>query len=138
MEASLSLSDDARHGVAACPQVVSVCHPPGGPVLPDTACEAVFRSECLPVLTPACICGSWVLANGSLVRSRRRAGTPRRPWKTICAGLVYGSPEIKLIALALPTHHHGQEGARGFRCFSRSVSGRSAQSTFGRPPRGLI
>jgi len=114
MEASLSLSDDAGHRVASCRQEVSVWDLPGDPALPDMACEAAFRSESLPFLTPVCICVWWKLADGSLVHSRQRVGKPRWSWKSAFAWPVYGRPEIKVIAFGLSNRHHDQEGARGF------------------------
>lgn len=138
MEASLSLSDDARHGVAARPQEVSIWDPLGEPPLPDRACEAAFPSESLPFLTPVCICVWWKLADGSLVHTRQRVGKPRWPWKSTFAWPAYGRPEIKVIALGLSNRHHGQQGACGFLCFASFASGGSSQSSSGLPPRGLI
>jgi hypothetical protein len=137
MEASLSQGDDARHGVAVCPRVDSVYLPPGRPVLPDTARGTVFRSDHRPLLAPACICVSCELTVSGLVRSQRRLGKSRWPWESTSAWQAYGSPKIKAIALGLPTHHDGQEGARGFRSFLHPASGGGTQSTFGLPPGGL-
>jgi hypothetical protein len=114
MEASLSLSDDAGHGVASCPQEVSVWDLPGEPALPDMACEAAFRSESLSVFD-ACL-------HLRLVEASRRQscpqptarGKPRWSWKSTFAWPAYGRPEIKVIALGLSNRHYEQEGARGF------------------------
>jgi len=95
----ISLADGDAGFQLSASQEVSVWDPSGEPALPDRACEAVFRSESLPFLTPVCICVRWKQADGSLVRSRQRVGKPRWPWKSTFAWPAYGRPEIKVIVL---------------------------------------
>lgn len=94
MEVSLSVSDHVRRGVTACPQGVSVWHPPTEPTPPTVACEAVLRSRSFPLPSSVCICVRRKLADGSLAPSRQRVGE-QWPWKSTFAWPGNGGPEIK-------------------------------------------
>jgi hypothetical protein len=76
MEAPRSLSDLARHGIAACPREECRWDRLEATAVPALTSETALHPESPPFLTPVRICTRRTPADGSLAHREQRLGKP--------------------------------------------------------------